>query len=242
MDQSHHGENSSIYPHRVSALKKHGHADPDDFVTVEDGKRSVVSPQHKINRLIKESLKKKKESETIRIIEQILKEEDHLLKKEELDKLNEEVRKTNRKKYELKKRKKANKKHSVSDVNQRLKIKAYNQIKSLNSSKDKKLRKKSLVLEFKKIKQEIEDEIRKESKDTIKKPRHYKSLFNSINEPLSKDHISTRKFKLKRKEHKNASSKSRTKRKHEERDSSCEIDRGTNKKLNIRKFIKDKQK
>lgn len=241
VDQSHHGENSSIYHHDVSAMKRHPHADPDDFANLDDGKRSLVSPQHKINRLIRESLKKKKENETIRIIEQILKEEDHLLKKEELEKLNEEVRKTNRKKYELKKRKKGgNKKHSISDANQRLKIKAYNQIKSLNSSKDKKLRKKSLVLEFKKIKQEIEDEIRKESKETIKKPKHYKSLFNSINEPLTKEHVSTRKFKLKRKD-KNATSKSRTKRKHDDRDSSCEVDQNT-RKLNIRKFIKEKQK
>jgi hypothetical protein len=181
-------------------------------------------------------LRKKKENETIKIIEQILKEEDYLLKKEELEKLNNNVRKTNRRKIELKKRKKGNKKHSISDVNNKIKIKAYSQLKSINKSKDKKLRKKSLVLEFKKIKQEIEDEIKKETKG---KRKHYKSVFSSINDPLSNEQASTRKLKFKRL--KNFTTKSKTKRKCEEKESTCEIGKDLN-KINIRKFIKDKQK
>ena len=58
-----------------------------------------------------------------------------------------------------------------------------------------------------KIKQEIEEEIRKESKG---KKRHYKSLFNSINDPLANDQISTRKLRFKK--HKETRSKSKTKR------------------------------
>lgn len=235
VDQSHHGDSSSIYHHDMSIIKKLTKINEEDFFSAEDGKRSLISPHSKINKIIKESLKKKKENETIRIIEQILREEDHLLKKEELEKLNQEVRKTNRKKLDLKKRKKANKKHSISDANQKLKIKAIHQLKNLNSNKDKKLRKKSLVIEFKKIKQEIEDEIRKETKGT----KHYKSLFNSINEPISNEQISTQKFKIKRS--KNSNSKSKTRRKFEEKDSSLEINKSDN-KINIRKFIKDKQK
>ena len=42
--------------------------------------KSLISPHAKINKLIRESLKKKKENETIRIIEQILKEEDNMIK------------------------------------------------------------------------------------------------------------------------------------------------------------------
>lgn len=235
VDQSRHGDSSSIYHHDMSIIKKLTKVNEDDLFSAEDGKRSLISPHSKINKLIKESLKKKKENETIRIIEQILREEDHLLKKEELEKLNQEVRKTNRKKLDLKKRKKVNKKHSISDVNQKLKIKAIHQLKNLNTIKDKKQRKKSLVIEFKKIKQEIEDEIRKETKGT----KHYKSLFNSINEPISNEQISTHKFKIKRS--KNSNSRSKTKRKFEEKDSNLEINKSDN-KINIRKFIKDKQK
>lgn len=77
----------------------------------------------------------------MKIIEQILREEDDLLKKEELQKLNKEVRKNNKRKIELKRKKKGHKKTSISDVNHKLKIKAYHQLKSLNKSKDKKLRK-----------------------------------------------------------------------------------------------------
>ena len=108
-------------------------------------------------------------------------------------------------------------------------------MKSLNISKDKKLRKKSLVLEFKKIKQEIEDEIRKETKGK----KHYKSQFNSINEPIIHEQIPVHKLRLKRSKHSN--SRSKTRRKFEEKDSSLEVDKSVN-KTNIRKFIKDKQK
>jgi hypothetical protein len=97
VDQSHHGDSSSIYHHDMSIIKKLTKINDDDLLSAEDCKRSLISPHSKINKLIRESLKKKKENETIRIIEQILREEDHLLKKEELEKLNKEVRKTNRK-------------------------------------------------------------------------------------------------------------------------------------------------
>lgn len=107
----------------------------------------------------------------------------------------------------------------------------------MNKSKDKKLRKKSFVLEFKKIKQEIEEEIKQEKKTKNKK--HYKSLFSSLNNPLSNEQISTRRIKLKNS--KNSTSKQI---KQKEQDDFEEIFEGDQeqKKLNIRKFIKDKQK
>jgi hypothetical protein len=54
----------------------------------------------------------------------------------------------------------ANKNHSISLTNQNIKMKTLSQIKNLTKEKENKLRKRSLVQEFKKIKQEIEDEIK----------------------------------------------------------------------------------
>lgn len=90
-------------------------------------------------------------------------------------------------------------------------------------------------MEFKKIKQEIEEEIKKESKS---KKKHYKSLFSSINDPLAADHVSTRRLKLKKP--KESQSKSKTKRKCEDLENSDD-DRSIS-KVNIRKFIREKQK
>ena len=159
-----------------------------------------------------------------------------MLKKEELDKLNQEIRKTNRRKLELKKKRKDFKgksNHSISGQTQKIKFKALTQIQKLNKSKERKLRKKSLVLEFKKIKQEIEEEIKKETKW---KKKHNKSLFSSIINPLSNEQNSTRKLKLKH--NKNSTSKQNTKKWWEV---SSNLDKSIN-KGNIRKFIKDKQK
>lgn len=87
-----------------------------------------------------------------------------------------------------------------------------------------------------KVKQEIEEEIRNETKG---KKKHYKSLFNSINEPLSKINISTHKLKIKRNK-KNSQKMNRTRRRHEERNTSVE-EVNDQKKVEIRKFIKDKR-
>lgn len=160
------------------------------------------------------------------------------MKKEELDKLNQEIRKTNRRNLELKKKRrkelKGNKtNNSISGQTQKIKFKALTQIQKINKSKERKLRKKSLVLEFKKIKQEIEEEIKRESKC---KKKHNKSLFSSINNPLSNDQNSIRKLKLKH--NKNSTSKQNAKKSGE---ISANLDKSINKD-NIRKFIKDKQK
>lgn len=77
-----------------------------------------------------------------------------------------------------------------------------------SKSKDKKIRKKSFVLEFKKIKQEIEHEIKKEKKgfkvkyNTSKvkgldKKDYCKSLFSSSGNPLETSQTSTRKIRFK---------------------------------------------
>lgn len=63
--------------HEYNKCSKHHQ---NDIFSAEKGKISVVSPHTKINKLIRKSLKKNKENETIRIIEQILKEEDNMLK------------------------------------------------------------------------------------------------------------------------------------------------------------------
>lgn len=137
VDQSYHGDSSSAYQHDLSILKKISKIHEEEYLNGEEVKHSIVSPHHKIHKLIKESLKKKKENETIKIIEQILKEEDNLLKKEELEKLNKEVRKTNRRKFDVKKKKKGNKKNSISDTNHNIKLKSYNQTREQSKSKDK---------------------------------------------------------------------------------------------------------
>lgn len=112
VDQSYH-DKPTINQHNVSKVTGFS-PDPvqdflhkvndEDFLSGTEGK-SLVSPSHKINKLIKESLKRNKEHETLKIIEQILKEEDNLLKKEKLEKLNNDVRKTNRMKEEMRKKK-----------------------------------------------------------------------------------------------------------------------------------------
>jgi hypothetical protein len=109
VDQSYH-ENSSIHQHNMNNANEHKQSkmNEDDYLSGTEG-RSLISPSQKINRLIRESLKRNKENETLKIIEQILKEEDHLLKKEELEKLNNDVRKTNRKKQDRHKKKSNNK-------------------------------------------------------------------------------------------------------------------------------------
>ena len=117
VDQSYY-ENPSINPHHISKatnfspnptdLRITGNNKDEDYFNETNninGIKSLISPTHKINRLIKQSLKRNKEHETLKIIEQILKEEHNLIKKEELDKLNKDVRKTNRLREEVRKKK-----------------------------------------------------------------------------------------------------------------------------------------
>lgn len=80
VDQSHYGENSSNYHHDLSIIRRLAKVTEEDLLSAEDGKHTLVSPHHKIDKLIKESLKTRRKNETLKIIEQILKEEDNLLK------------------------------------------------------------------------------------------------------------------------------------------------------------------
>lgn len=143
MDQSYHAENSSIYAHDVS-INKQGKRIEEDYLSAEEGKATLISPSNKINKLIKESLKKKKENETLKIIEQILEEENKLMKKEELEKLNKEVRKTNRRMNEIKCKKQKEKRSNPTIFkipHQKIKHSKHSQTKSIEKSKDRKQRK-----------------------------------------------------------------------------------------------------
>lgn len=87
VDQSYH-ENPSINPHHISKVSNFSpdptnNAKDDDYLNGTNDInciKSLVSPTNKINKLIKQSLKRNKEHETLKIIEQILKEEHNLIK------------------------------------------------------------------------------------------------------------------------------------------------------------------
>ena len=115
---------------------------------------STPSHQNNIDKLIRDNLKKNKEKELVKEIEEIQVREDLLLKKDAILKLNENVRKANKQSHSKKRNHRKNLTLKLSTGE----MKTY----KLDKTKIALSTKGSFVQEFKKIRKEIEEELKKE--------------------------------------------------------------------------------